>query len=425
MTPTGGGWYFYNPNAISFGLNEFLKKWGNRKNEDNWRRSSKQLAISENPEEEEKIDSTLILAALQRDSLRALSNDKRKEAYLKAIPVSEESKKQSDDKIIEAYYNAGLIYKEQLNNPKEAAEDFETLLKRYPENKYKLATYYNLYRSYLTLKDSVKADYYKDILMSKYPDSEYSKIIMNPNYFKENQKKTAILQVFYENTFRAYQNGQYEAVIERKSQADSLFPPNALTPKFEFLKALAIGKTKPLPEFEASLKYVAAKYPKDSVSMRAQEILDFINKPNAKEVKQDSVKASVISKQPVVEFVYKQDTLHYVMIVFPNGMINANDLKGKISEFNNQYYNTSNYEISNAFLGNTQQFILVKTFNNDEEALDYYNALLESETVFEGIPISILSRFVITPSNMLLMMANNDSGTYEAFFKKNYLKTEN
>ena len=33
-----GGWYFYNPTAMSFGFSEFLTRWGNRKNEDNWRR---------------------------------------------------------------------------------------------------------------------------------------------------------------------------------------------------------------------------------------------------------------------------------------------------------------------------------------------------------------------------------------------------
>ena len=44
---TAGAWYFYNPSAISFGLSEFLKRWGTRKLEDNWRRSEKDLVIGE------------------------------------------------------------------------------------------------------------------------------------------------------------------------------------------------------------------------------------------------------------------------------------------------------------------------------------------------------------------------------------------
>ena len=37
---SGGGWYFYNPSAISLGYSEFLSRWGNRKLEDNWRRKN-------------------------------------------------------------------------------------------------------------------------------------------------------------------------------------------------------------------------------------------------------------------------------------------------------------------------------------------------------------------------------------------------
>ena len=39
---SGGGWYFYNPSAISLGYSEFNTRWGNRKLEDNWRRKNKE-----------------------------------------------------------------------------------------------------------------------------------------------------------------------------------------------------------------------------------------------------------------------------------------------------------------------------------------------------------------------------------------------
>lgn len=66
------------------------------------------------------------------------------------------------------------------------------------------------------------------------------------------------MQVFYENTFRAFQNKQYADVIERKSTADSLFPGGALAPKFAYLKSMSIGYTQPQPVFEASLKDIIA-----------------------------------------------------------------------------------------------------------------------------------------------------------------------
>src|SRR3546814_8570548 len=37
-----GSWYFYNTTALSQGYSEFLRRWSNRPNENNWRRSNKQ-----------------------------------------------------------------------------------------------------------------------------------------------------------------------------------------------------------------------------------------------------------------------------------------------------------------------------------------------------------------------------------------------
>ena len=41
---SGGRWYFYNPSTLSFGYSQFVKKWGKRKNEDDWRRSDKKIS---------------------------------------------------------------------------------------------------------------------------------------------------------------------------------------------------------------------------------------------------------------------------------------------------------------------------------------------------------------------------------------------
>ena len=43
-----GGWYFYNQSALSFGRSEFRRRWGDRRLEDNWRRSNKASAAFSN-----------------------------------------------------------------------------------------------------------------------------------------------------------------------------------------------------------------------------------------------------------------------------------------------------------------------------------------------------------------------------------------
>ena len=43
-------------------------------------------------------------------------------------------------------YNLGIIYKEKLNDDKEAIKIFEQLLKRFPGSTYEPEVYYRLYK---------------------------------------------------------------------------------------------------------------------------------------------------------------------------------------------------------------------------------------------------------------------------------------
>jgi len=427
---SGAGWYFSNQSSVSFGFNEFLRLWGNRKLEDNWRRSTKSsFAEASSPEEEaEEQDTIAKLDPTVRDSLQAIENIKKKETYLAGLPVTPELLAKSDGKIVEAYYNVGLIYKEQLKDNKESAKNFEALMTRYPSNEYKLPTYYNLYRVYLSMDSLDKSDYYKNIILNDYPDTEYAKIILNPDYFKDQQKKVAIQKVFYENTYRAYLNKQYEDVIERKATADSLFPSSELAPKFEFLKAMAIGKTRPLSEFEASLRLVIVKYPGDSVSGRAKEILALmkpetvIPKDSTAAVSTGGAKPTVVEPpKPKTPFVINPDTIQYVIFVYRNNVISTNDFKIALSNYNGKFYRGKGLQISSAFLGSENQFVMLREFTNKEDALRYLDGLLGDPEAFTELDISSARYVTITPDNMLLLMQTKDLDGYEKFYEENYL----
>lgn len=427
---TGGGWYFYNPATVDFGIKEFTRRWGNRKLEDNWRRSKRNevLEISESGEEPKTVEEDPELLAAQRDSILKLDSKQRKETYLAAIPDSPERIAQSNDKILEAYYNAGLIYKEQLNNNKAASENFEEMMQRFPGNKYMLPVYYNLYRIYLSLNDTAKANYYKDIILRDHEESEYARLITNPNYYQENLKKTAVLQVYYENTYRAFKNGQYQDVINRKMNVDSLYPPNELSPKFAFLEALAIGKIRPRTEFEAALKKIIARYPKDSVSVRAQEILDLMNRQPVPEGGMiDS--ATSISNQPVQPpassvspYRANPDTVHYYVIAWPAGTLDLNEMKTRFSDFNSAYYSVAGLQMSDAFIGMDNQFIMIRSFPNKEAGMSYYRNVIDSEDVVGDIDLSTIYMFIITPDNMITLAQKRNLRQYSDFFREHYIK---
>ena len=64
---------------------------------------------------------------------------------------------------------------------KKSIKLFEELNKRYPKNIYIPTSYYYLYQLNKLEKNETKAESYKNLILKKYPNSEYAKILLNPN----------------------------------------------------------------------------------------------------------------------------------------------------------------------------------------------------------------------------------------------------
>lgn len=421
-----GAWYFYNQSAISFGFNEFLKRWGNRKLEDNWRRSEKEMPIAEN-EAGPAEDTTAKQNQALNDSIAKLDAKARKEAYLGKLPASAEALTESNLRITEAYYNCGVIYREQLNDFKESIKSFETLDQRFPENKFKLPCYYNLYRTHLALGDTAKSAFYKNYLLNNYPESDYARLIQNPNFYKEMQRKSQVLEVFYENTYRAFINRQYADVIERKSMADEMFPANnKLSPKFALLKAMAVGKTRPLPEFQFELEDVIRRYPKDSASIKAQDLLNYITGKNIRETAIDTVPVDTNNlKDPfakAVNYSFEQNSLQFFTIIYPKGDLNAGDLMNKIRSFNSLNFRESNLTVTSGNIDLSLQYIAVMSFGNKDDALSYYETVISEDGLVNTFDPEKVKFFIISQDNLSELTRTKDLKAYSQFFQKNYLQ---
>ena len=78
-TSNDKSWYFYNPTAVQQGKQAFVRQWGNRRNEDDWRRANHSLLADSKTEGYDYAaeDSIKALIAARRDSLSAkgLSGD--------------------------------------------------------------------------------------------------------------------------------------------------------------------------------------------------------------------------------------------------------------------------------------------------------------------------------------------------------------
>ncbi|MGB4774550.1 MAG: hypothetical protein WBP45_05230, partial [Daejeonella sp.] len=113
-----GKFYFNNATALSQGFSEFKRRWGNRKLEDNWRRSQRTSAdiVNANLANQDSV----ITTSANKDSIQKQNSDKFKQSLIKSIPLTEDQLMKSDQRVASALFDIGNYYREEMNDSTQA-----------------------------------------------------------------------------------------------------------------------------------------------------------------------------------------------------------------------------------------------------------------------------------------------------------------
>lgn len=253
--------YFDNPTAVSSGLSAFKRRWGNRSLEDNWRIKNKGADAA-------NANKTQLLALKEDSMSNELASLEEKENFIQAIPLTEESLKESNQKIISAYLKLGEIYRDDLQDKVAAANVYSTLLTRFPQLAEQDLIRYNLYRLYSQLNDQAQSAHYKNQLLSSSPQSIYAKVIQDPNYLNKLNEESQILNNLYNEVYILYGEKQFGKVITLTDSIGTIIDRNdqpAIAAQLAYLKVLAVGRTNPLDIFEQELKKIKSDYPNNEL----------------------------------------------------------------------------------------------------------------------------------------------------------------
>lgn len=259
-TPGGQSFYFYNSNTVAYGKNEFVKIWGDRALNDNWRLSNKSAGVSgavdrveallENAVDEELYDPQFYISKIPTDS-EVIDSIARERNF--------------------AYYQLGGIYKEKFNENELAKAKYLNLLSSQPEERLVLPSKYNLYKIYIALGQTDEAAIAKAEILTNYSNSRYAEILRNPN--SEMTKGENSPERLYEDLYAAFNAEKYSHVIERADVYISQFVGDAMVPKFEILKASANGRLYGFEAYKKGVNYIALTYPNTEEGKQAQDIL--------------------------------------------------------------------------------------------------------------------------------------------------------
>lgn len=399
---TNSSWYFYNSTIMSQGFVEFKKIYGVRKLEDDWRRSDKSVMLDINDQNDSTANETTSVDD-KNDPI------KRREAYLKKLPSSEKDFAASDEKLRNALYNAGAIYNDRLREQKLAIECFDRIISKHKESDRYLPTNFQLYVIYSNTGNP-KAEEFKDYILKNHPDSEYAKIIRNPNFKKEEAFARKADERKYEEIYGLYSKKQFESTLTACNEIISNEPKNNMLPRYYYLRALTYGELKQYENFEKALSETAALYPKEEIGIAANELLALLRNRNS----------ILNASEGKSTYIYEAEVEHFFILVFTSKMGSVNDAKAKISNFNMTNFSAEELKITNNFLNTEDQMILVKRFPNRDKAMNYYQAFNLSD-MLPGLAKKC-DYFVITNKNYASFYIEKKVEDYKAFFEKNYLK---
>ena len=99
---------------------------------------------------------------------KRVNNPNNPNFYLQDMPKNDEEVEKLNNDIATAMYNAGFIYYDDLNDKPKANELFEKLYNRYNHHKLAAPSCFQLYRSYLSLNDMEKSNYYKNLCLTRF-----------------------------------------------------------------------------------------------------------------------------------------------------------------------------------------------------------------------------------------------------------------
>jgi tetratricopeptide (TPR) repeat protein len=403
----GESWIFDNPTMLTAGLASFHGIWGDIKLEDNWRRSDKTSISFDNVQ-------------ASNDALGAdlVPENQTVDFYLKGLPKTEEDFKKSDDKLKIAYYELGVIYRDDFNDFDQSNNYFELLNNRYPKHKAEVEALYQLYRNYDKQKNTSKKETNKNLIITEYPNSEYAQLLLNPNMIADKEKDIQASNQDYEVLYNQFKSGDYQGVITSVTAQLPTLKNNALAPRFELLKNFAEGNLYGKDTLETVLRKTQSTYMGTQVANEIDLILGNLTREKNKLQK---AKQDALTKEKTFNLTKSEP--HYFVLIYSNKTIKSDEISKGISDFNESFFGSKNLQVKTIAWNEDENALIVKPLLSEKDYYQYYttvrdNFLTDKKSVGDLY-------FNVSKTNYTKLFKYKEVVNYINFFRKNYFASEN
>ena len=392
---------FNNPKLREDGYNEFRKQWGQRDNEDDWRRSEKIVLKDLSINQGDK-DSTALIAQNQttKDSLTV-------DVLRKNIPLSDSSFALSEMRLIDARYTAGILYKEVLGEMTLAASQFQAILDMFKLSPTDLSAAFQLFK---LNEGTDEADTYKKYILKNYPSSDAAQFFKDPDFYVKQKESALKDQQKYLKLLEKYNLENYSQVLTETQLVVDNDPSNAFRAEYMLLNALAFGQlNENKKDLIPRLTRIVDEKPTTEQAARAKEMLNIIKNGYSKSVPVDFEKKSI--------FTYVPNALQYVIVLLDEDE-DIEDARNAIADFSNKEFKLAKVKVSQKMTTTEKEFILVQEFQTAKIASEYVNAYKGGFEYLDDFQNNKI--FIINQENLKKLIETSKFDEYKVFYDDNY-----
>lgn len=406
---TNSTFFAYNTANKEKGRQAFIKVWGNIALEDDWRRSDKFSFASntDNKKDTAQVEEDIAPSGVSMDDYNA---------FVREIPTNPIKLQEVNDRIMSSMFTLGKLYRDKIENYIKSAETLEKMHSRYGPTQNELDSYFYLYLDYMDLNNTVKQKEYKDKILGKYPDSKYASVIEDPDYFSKAKSQINKADKYYGTMYKMFEIGQYAQVEKMITDAPNVIGnDHQYQAKMSLLYAMCKGNTEGKEAYIRELNKVVSSYSGTPEQLKAREILRFLGGDN-----------NAFANVQDVDKIYTRDqsTTHYIAVVTYNLEETQHiNFKIAISEYNKKNFANERLQFGEAVLNiqDNAQVILVRKFDNEEKAMEYYNKVIKNLEEFTGGVKYTYDILPISQNNYRKMISERSSVGYRTFFEHNIL----
>ncbi len=259
-----GEWYFYNQSLKSRGYNEFIAKWGNRDNTDNWRRGGLQRGSG--------------LVPVQGTGITDVENPYSYEALLAGIPLTAEKFEQSNDSIASARLNIARIFFENLEDYNMVIKTLESFHEEHPYSGRLGEALYYLYFSYVKIGREDMATRMRELLIERFEGSPFEKQVNMAAAGHQPEDPGIAIQQKYEDIYNLFIEGRFAEAFSEKAVADSLYGNHYWTPQLLYIESVYHIRQRNDNRARQVLSQLINRFANHPMKEKAETMLNVLNR---------------------------------------------------------------------------------------------------------------------------------------------------